>query len=81
MAREAEQVINGIKRHFSGRWNSAAGYRELLVLAVPLILSTSSWSLQHFIDRMFLAWYSPYAIAAVMPAGILNFCTMSVFIG
>ncbi|HSV96285.1 MAG TPA: MATE family efflux transporter [Spirochaetota bacterium] len=81
MAPEAERVINGIRRQFSGRWSSVAGYRELLVLAVPLILSTSSWSLQHFVDRMFLAWYSPYAIAAVLPAGILNFCTMSVFIG
>lgn len=80
-AREAKYVINGIKKRFSGRWASEAGYGELLVLAVPLILSTSSWSLQHFVDRMFLTWYSPYAIAAVMPAGILNFCTMSIFIG
>ncbi len=74
-------MINGIRRRISARWGSEAGYRELLVLAVPLILSTSSWSLQHFVDRMFLSWYSPYAIAAVMPAGILNFCTMSIFIG
>ncbi|HPO45731.1 MAG TPA: MATE family efflux transporter [Spirochaetota bacterium] len=68
------------KPHFT-RWRARGGYRELLVLSIPLILSTSSWSLQHFVDRMFLAWYSPFAIAAVMPAGMLNFCTMSIFIG
>ena len=63
------------------RWSAAGGYRELLLLALPLILSTSSWSIQHFVDRMFLTWYSPEAIAASMPAGMLNFATMSIFIG
>jgi MATE family multidrug resistance protein len=78
---EARYVMHGIRKSLSERWVTPGGYRELLVMSIPLILSTSSWSLQHFVDRMFLAWYSPYAIAAVMPAGILNFCTMSIFIG
>ena len=30
---------------------------------------------------MFLTWYSPEAIAAAMPAGILNFAITCVFIG
>lgn len=62
-------------------WRGAGGCREVLVLAFPLILSTGSWAVQHFVDRMFLAWYSPEAIAAAMPAGILNFAVMSFFIG
>ncbi len=57
------------------------GYRELVVLSIPLIITTASWSLQQFVDRMFLAWYSPSAIAAVMPAGMLNFSAMSLFMG
>ncbi|HOM28494.1 MAG TPA: MATE family efflux transporter [Deltaproteobacteria bacterium] len=57
------------------------GYAEVLTLALPLILSTSSWAVQHFVDRMFLAWYSPQAIAAAMPAGMLNFTLMSFFVG
>lgn len=57
------------------------GYRQLLTIAFPLILSTGSWSLQHFVDRMFLAWHSPEAIAASTPAGILNYTLMSLFIG
>jgi len=62
-------------------WKGAGGYRELLALSFPLIITTASWSLQQFIDRMFLAWYSPEAIAAVMPAGMLNFTMISLFMG
>ena len=36
-------------------------------MAVPLILSTGSWSLQGFINRMFLVWHSPESLAAAMP--------------
>ena len=63
------------------RWNSKAGYREVLAIAIPLILSTASWSVQHFVDRMFLAWYAPEAIAAAMPAGMVYFSIVSVFMG
>jgi MATE family multidrug resistance protein len=66
---------------WAGRWRGNGGYRELLVTAFPLILSTGTWSLQTFIDRMFLAWYSPQAIAASMPASLLQFTIMSIFAG
>jgi MATE family multidrug resistance protein len=66
---------------FRGRWREKGGYRELLVTAFPLVLSTGTWSIQTFIDRMFLAWYSPQAIAASMPASLLQFSIMSVFLG
>jgi len=65
----------------ASRWRAPGGYREVLVIAIPLILSTGAWSVLHFVDRMFLTWYSPEAIAAAMPAGILNFTIMSLFIG
>ena len=63
------------------RWHGPGGYREVLVIAIPLILSTATWSIQHFVDRMFLTWYSPEAIAAAMPAGMLNFSMTSIFMG
>ena len=37
--------------------------------------------MQHFVDRMFLTWYSPETIAAAMPAGMLNFTIISIFMG
>ncbi|OHD63050.1 MAG: MATE family efflux transporter [Spirochaetes bacterium RBG_13_51_14] len=68
-------------RAISGRIRGEAGYRDILVLAIPLIFSTGSWAVQHFIDRMFLNWYSQEAVAAAMPAGILNFTLVSLFLG
>ncbi len=70
-----------ILKNLKKRWHSEGGYRQFLVIAFPLILSTGALSVQHFVDRMFLTWYSPEAIAAAMPAGMLNFCIMSLFIG
>jgi hypothetical protein len=54
------------------RWRSEGGYRQVLVMAIPLILSTGSWSLQGFINRMFLVWHSPESLAAAMPAGMVK---------
>ena len=62
-------------------WKGPGGYRELVNLSVPLIITTASWSIQQFVDRMFLSWYSAEAIAAVVPAGMLNFTIMSIFMG
>lgn len=63
------------------KWKGEGGYRELVVLSIPLIITTASWSLQQFVDRMFLSWYSADAIAAVVPAGMLNFTIISIFMG
>jgi len=63
------------------RWTGDGGYRQFLAMAIPLILSTGAMSVQHFVDRMFLSWYSPETIAAAMPAGMLSFTIMSLFLG
>jgi multidrug resistance protein, MATE family len=62
------------------RWTHDGGYRQVLMLAIPLILSTGSWSIQTFINRMFLVWHSADSVAASMPAGMLSFAIMSIFI-
>jgi len=63
------------------RWSAEGGYREVLVIAIPLILSTGAWSILLFVDRMFLSWYSAEAIAAAMPAGMTSFAMLCLFIG
>ncbi len=70
-------LLNIIKK----RWYCEGGYKEFLVIAIPLILSTSSLALQEFVDRMFLAWYSPETVAASMPAGLLHLAITGLFIG
>ena len=74
-------VTEKVVHFLAKRWSSEGGYRQVLSIAIPLILSTGAWSIQHFVDRMFLTWYSPEAIAAAMPAGMLNFTIMSLFLG
>ena len=61
--------------------HKAGSLRELLSVAIPLVLSSGSLSLMHVVDRMFLTWYSEDALAASLPAGLLHWTVMSVFIG
>ncbi len=53
----------------------------MLNLAIPLIISTGTTSVLHFIDRMFLTWYSAESIAASMPASMVTQAFMSFFLG
>ncbi len=65
----------------SNRWESEGGYKDVLNLAIPLIISTGTVSILHFVDRMFLAWYSAEAIAASVPASLASQSVMSFFLG
>jgi MATE family multidrug resistance protein len=53
-------------------WKAPCGPREVLVVALPLMISHSAWAVNWFIDRMFLLVYSPDAIAAAFPAGMMH---------
>lgn len=53
---------------------SFASYRRLIHYALPLVLSNSGIVLLQFIDRMFLAWYSPAAVAGAGAAGMIVIC-------
>ena len=74
-------VFGKLIHSLNNRWHRENGYRQVLVIAFPLILSTGSWAIKLFVDRMLLTWYSPEALAASMPAGMVNFAIMSLFIG
>ena len=53
------------------------GYRELLAIAIPMVVSSGMQSLMHVIDRIFLTWHSEDAVAASLPGGILFWCCLS----
>ena len=57
-------------------WTRPCGGRDVLALSLPLVISTASWTVMHFADRMFLLWYSTRAMAAAMPAGMLHFAML-----
>jgi MATE family multidrug resistance protein len=46
----------------------AGGNRELLALALPLIVSQSFMTVQVFVDTVLLAWHDPAEMAASFPA-------------
>ncbi|MEZ6057292.1 MAG: MATE family efflux transporter [Planctomycetaceae bacterium] len=52
-------------------------FRELLVVALPLIASSGSLSLMHVVDRILLARFNVDALAASTPAGLLHWMLMS----
>ena len=54
-------------------WTQPCGGREVLWLAFPLMVSTMSWTLMNFCDRMFLLWHSKEEMAAAAPSGFLLF--------
>jgi MATE family multidrug resistance protein len=45
------------------------------------MISHAFWSLQHFIDRMYLLWYDTDAMAAALPAGMLHWTLVSFPLG
>lgn len=63
------------------RWNQPNGYRDVLKIGLPLVISMGSASVMQFTDRIFLSHYSLDAIAAALPAGIVNLLFMSFFMG
>ncbi|MBQ1456473.1 MAG: MATE family efflux transporter [Thermoguttaceae bacterium] len=52
-------------------WNKQAGGKEVFHLALPMIISSGSFALMQFADRVFLTWYNPGAMAAAFSAGQL----------
>ena len=70
-----------VPKTIRNRWSQQNGYKHILYIAFPLILSTGSFSVQQFVDRMFLSWYSSDALAAAMPTSILSFTLISLFMG
>ncbi len=64
---------------WSERWHQEGGGRELLRLALPLILSSSFMTLQIAIDRILLSQASSDAVAASMPAAIVYWTFLALF--
>lgn len=62
-------------------WTREAGGREVLRLALPLVLATASWAVMHFVDRLLLLWHSSTEMAAALPAGNLLWTAMAMPLG
>ncbi len=63
------------------RWSQPGGYREVLKIGLPLVVSMGSATVMQFTDRIFLSNYSLDTIAAATPAGMLSFLFACFFLG
>lgn len=54
---------------------------QILTIAAPMIISMTGFVFLQFIDALFLSWYSPAAIAAIVPAGMASWLLISPFNG
>ncbi len=54
---------------------------EVFAIAFPLIMSSGTFAVKLFSDRMMLAWYSEHAIAAALSGGMTAFMLCSFFMG
>src|SRR5262245_54284968 len=52
-------------RSWHEHWRGPGGGREVLSFSYPLILGQMTFTLQSFVNRLFLTWYAPEAVAAV----------------
>lgn len=59
----------------------AGSLSELLRIAVPLMISSGSVSLMHLANAVFLTWDSSTSLAAVVPAGVLQWTLISTVFG
>ena len=59
--------------------NPPGGLREVLAIALPMVIGNSAFTVMQFCDRLFLAWHSDLAIQAAMPAGLLSFALVCLF--
>ena len=57
-------------------WRRPAGGREVFTVALPLVVSSLSWTVMTFVDRMFLRWESGDAMAAAFSAGTVWFAVL-----
>ncbi|OBQ51607.1 MATE family efflux transporter [Halodesulfovibrio spirochaetisodalis] len=57
---------------FKKRWNEPFGYRDVLNVGLPLVVSLGSTTAMEFTDRIFLSNYSLISIAAALPAAMVN---------
>ncbi len=69
-----------LQKYFSG-YRSPGGIRELLIIALPMIISTACDGVMTFTDRLFLARVAPEQMNAAMGGGVALQMLMFFFVG
>ena len=70
---------NSKEQSFAAKKNPG-NYREIWVIAYPLILMNASHTIMQFVDRKFLSMHATEDVAAAVPAGILCYTLFAFFL-
>jgi MATE family multidrug resistance protein len=62
-------------------WTRRCGGREVVIMALPMMISTFTYSLMQFCDRVFLTWFSETSVAAAMPASVMSWTFLAFPLG
>lgn len=62
-------------------WTRPSGGREVLRVAAPLVVSSLSWTIMAFFDRMFLNWVSGTAMDASFTSSVAWFAILALPLG
>jgi len=62
-------------------WSRPCGGREVLALALPMIISYGMWSVMHLIYRLYLVAYSPESLAAALAPGMMQWALICLPLG
>jgi MATE family multidrug resistance protein len=71
----------GLLAAVSRWWKGPGGGKEVLALAYPLILSHITFTVQVFMDRLFLTWYSVEAVAGAVTGLFVTWAVVGLFLG
>jgi len=70
-----------LRARLAAAWSGPGGGREVALLAYPLILGHLSFTVQGFVDRLFLTWYSAEAMAGAVTGLFAVWAIISLFTG
>ena len=70
-----------IRERVAQGWRGEGGGREVALLAYPLILSHLSFTIQTFVDRLLLTWYSAEAVAGAVTGLFAVWSVIALFTG
>lgn len=65
------------ERHLAG----PGGIREMLVIALPMVVSSACDTVMVFTDRLFLSWVDSQQMSAAMGGGLTSFMMITFFFG
>jgi MATE family multidrug resistance protein len=76
-------IVQGVRLRDALRrfWDGPGGGREVLAIAYPLMLAHMSFTVQTFVDRLFLTWFSAEAVGGAVTGQITTIAVVGLFSG